>query len=565
VKRVLLGAVLAMAVAGAGRAASVAPLLVVSSDYTKWSVDHVFTYGRGGPLRALAPGSTAAASPDGKLVAFIRDDALWTVRADGRLARRVAALGGEPWFGRSPVWSPDGRRVAVQVGDHVDLVELETRVVTRIEASAAAISPDGAQVAYVDHKGLEVADASGSNPHLVVPGWTQGIGVAWSPDGRWIAFSAWRADGAARVVVVRPDGTGLRELGGLGPGIPGAPAWSRDGRIAWRASPRVQVATPTGSVRLLARVRGVPASLAAPAWSPGGRLVALRTTASGVALVPTMRGRVRVLHPPTPAQSIQDSLSWAGERVVFSARKSRSDLELSLVRVDGSGLRALTRNGFADRDPTWAPDGRTVAFSRVGARRHGIYRIGVPGGTVRRLTDGDDRAPAFAPDGRSIAFVRGNTISLLDLRTRRISALATTKIRPRQLFWTKDATAIVFGDEYSLKRLDVATGQASVIDVGGDVFRPVLSPDGTRIAFLSYRDPHYYRDPDAWGIFVASLDGTNVRKVSTTGKFGPTSWSADGTTLVVTDGSRLELVDLASGRATALFNGGHSVGAAFHP
>jgi dipeptidyl aminopeptidase/acylaminoacyl peptidase len=48
-------------------------------------------------------------SPDGRRLAFVREDEIWIVEADGsRLTKVVAKPGG----GRDPRWSPDGRRLA---------------------------------------------------------------------------------------------------------------------------------------------------------------------------------------------------------------------------------------------------------------------------------------------------------------------------------------------------------------------------------------------------------------------------------------------------------------------
>jgi Tol biopolymer transport system component len=257
-------------------------------------------------------------------------------------------------------------------------------------------------------------------------------------------------------------------------------------------------------------------------------------------------------------------VSWGEQDLVFTARKARSDLELVLVRADGSGARPLTSNRFGDRDPGWSPDGKTIVFARVGARR-GLYTIGAGGGPVRRLTRGDDRAPAFSPAGATIAFTRGASIRLFDVRTVRSRPVATTRLRPRQLSWTRDGTSIVFGDEYGVRRVDLAKREVATIDVGGDAFRPLVSPDGTRIAFLGYRDERYFRDPAAWGIFVSSIDGANVRRISSTEKFGPTSWSPDQRLLAATDGARLRLVDASTGSARLLFASGRTVFGAFRP
>ena len=48
-------------------------------------------------------------SPDGRRLAFVRDDEVWVVEADGS---RLTAVAGKPAGGRAPRWSPDGHRLA---------------------------------------------------------------------------------------------------------------------------------------------------------------------------------------------------------------------------------------------------------------------------------------------------------------------------------------------------------------------------------------------------------------------------------------------------------------------
>src|SRR4051812_48337400 len=48
-------------------------------------------------------------SPDGRRLAFTRDDEIWIVEADGSRLTRVVA---NPAGGHDPRWSPDGRRLA---------------------------------------------------------------------------------------------------------------------------------------------------------------------------------------------------------------------------------------------------------------------------------------------------------------------------------------------------------------------------------------------------------------------------------------------------------------------
>lgn len=111
--------------------------------------------------RRLVTGSAASPSwtADGLSVfAFVREGALWTIQADGSNARRLVdvrtprdTLGFtalEP-----PRWSPDGRRIAI-----------------------------------VDARGIRLLDRDGSHVRLVRVSGARG--VAWSPDGGTLSFTA---------------------------------------------------------------------------------------------------------------------------------------------------------------------------------------------------------------------------------------------------------------------------------------------------------------------------------------------------------------------------------------
>ena len=58
-------------------------------------------------------------------------------------------------------------------------------------------------------------------------------------------------------------------------------------------------------------------------------------------------------------------------------------------------------------DPTWAPDGQSIAFSALVGGYTDLYVYDLRSGTSRRLTNDAfaDLQPAWSPDGRTIAFV----------------------------------------------------------------------------------------------------------------------------------------------------------------
>src|SRR5213078_4219810 len=84
----------------------------------------------------------------------------------------------------------------------------------------------------------------------------------------------------------------------------------------------------------------------------------------------------------------------------------------------GSNLRRLTNDKYADLEPSWSADGKTIAFATdrgaatdFNALKFGNLRIALlhlDNGSIevlRHMDQGKNIDPAWAPDGRSLAFV----------------------------------------------------------------------------------------------------------------------------------------------------------------
>jgi Tol biopolymer transport system component len=73
------------------------------------------------------------------------------------------------------------------------------------------------------------------------------------------------------------------------------------------------------------------------------------------------------------------------------------------------------------------------------------------------------------------------------------------------------------------------SGEANITNDPGNDYAPAWSPDGSRILFVSDRDPDLINDGD---IYTANPDGSNVNRVTVGARAGSADWSPDGTWIV---------------------------------
>jgi Tol biopolymer transport system component len=264
------------------------------------------------------------------------DGRLWQADADGTNPRPFVA--GNLGRALSPVYSPDGRRVAylTQAGD---------------------LQPMSIYVADAD--GSHASNVTGDMKVIAGP-----LDVpAWSPDGSRLAFMS-DTDGINRIYTVGADGSGLSPVTEADANRR-YPTWSPDGEwLAYQLKPRdatggthVAISHPDGSDerRLVSVPQVNPATLAAPQWAPDSKRLAYFT--SGV-----------------------------GNDVV------------GIVDLDGirTPLSRDTENAF---NPLWSPDGRRLLYSHHGATvvdpDNPRDRIEIPAGFA-------DCAAAWAPDATAI-------------------------------------------------------------------------------------------------------------------------------------------------------------------
>lgn len=228
------------------------------------------------------------------------DNTVWVQSSRGGPMRRLVRVAGDRRWIEQPVWSPDGRRIAVSAccaayNTNVFVMSADGRDLHPLSAvhngaGGASWSPSGQRIVYSAAlrgatQTLMLMNANGSGKHRLTATSDQDSEPAWSPGGAWIVFVRDLPSGATRLELIRPDGSGLHPVADL-PGGQDSPAWSPDGRwiafewdIGSGTGDNIYAIRPdgTGLHRLTAALDGARQ----PAWSPDGRWIAYSSGVGG--------------------------------------------------------------------------------------------------------------------------------------------------------------------------------------------------------------------------------------------------------------------------------------------
>ena len=288
---------------------------------------------------------------------------------------------------RSPVWSPDGTKVAYEKVTFEPAWKQNTPIYSWdpeydyfYSRAMPQMSFDG-KLAVTDHPGdgsVMIMDPDGSNPKRIYGGpgiKGRSFQATWSPDGQWVAFGfgGWfynRETTNNVIMRVRRDGTGAEVLTD-GKSNCGFPSYSQDGK------------------RLVYRLYG--------------------TQGGGLRILNLEDKSIRVL---TNDDDNMPGWSPDGSRIVFTRKLPNANFDVFTIRPDGTDLRQLTNSRGTDGHAVWTHDGRllyssgiygfkdeAVTYDRNFQPYGGIFIMNADGSGKRLLTDSpwEDATPVYAP------------------------------------------------------------------------------------------------------------------------------------------------------------------------
>lgn len=178
-------------------------------------------------------------------------------------------------------------------------------------------------------------------------------------------------------------------------------------------------------------------------------------------------------------------MSGPGSGKIAFVSNRDGNLDIYALDSDGSNLTRLTDDPSQDVNPIWSPDGSRIAFlsardSASPNRTYGIYVMDADGSEVKRVS----------PAGG-------------DYRNR--------NVLPN---WSSDGSSLTFPacqeDDCGIFEFDLANSYLTNVTDSPEFLLPVVSPDGSRVLFVSHRD----RDGDSpIGLYVANVDGSDWVRV----------------------------------------------------
>ena len=506
-------------------------------------------------------------SPDGTQIAFTYKGDIYKVATEGGTAVRLTS---QPSYEAVPVWSPDGSKIAFLTdrngGSDIYVMNANGGKATRLTYNSAtetpeAFSPDGKYVyfsASIQDPASSVMFPSGRLTELykVPVGGGQVSQVIASP-AQMISFNAagtmflyqdqkgmedeWRkhhTSSITRDIWSCDLSTGKHVNLTNRAGEDRNPVLSADGKSVYFLSERngktfnvytFDLNNPS-EVRAVTNFKTHPVRFLSQ--SNDGRLAFTYDgeiyTKSGNAAPKKVVIDVTIDEENLPAViSVNNGASGAvvspdGKQVAFTKRG-----EVFVTSVEYTTTKQITETAAAERQITWAPDNRAIAYTSERDGHWNIYKaeiareedLNFPNATLIKeealfnAKDGVERTyPAFSPDGNELAFIQDrNKLMVMNIKSKKVRQITDGSTYARRnggfdYSWSPDGKWFVLSvvdnkhDPYSDVAIVSADGEGKIVNLTQSGYfdeSPRWVMDGNAILFLSER--YGMRNHASWG------------------------------------------------------------------
>jgi len=498
-----------------------------------------------------------AISPDGRWIAFSYRGDLWRVAAGGGEARPLTSHVG---YERSPVWSPDSRRIAFASDRHgnfdVFVMDRDGGAATRLTFHSAndtpsAFSRDQGRVIFSSRRRdapeasigpawvgeLYAIPVDGGRPKQLLT--TPAERARFSPDGGRMVYQDWKGwenywrkhhvSAVTRDIWVYDRASKTHTRMTRWRGEDRDPVWVTDGifflserggsfNVYKLAEPPVQVTKHARHpVRFLSAADDGTLCYAynGELWTRRGDQKPMR-----IAVEAHAGAKVNVAEAITLKKGATGfAVSPDESEIAFVARG-----EVFVASVKHGTTKRITSTAEQERSVVWMPDGKTLVYA---AEREGSWNLYKTSRTRDEepyfflattlkeeplLVTGDDTyQPLVSPDGKQLAFLRNrDTLCVLDLATKVAKVVLPGRFNYSysdgdvKYEWSPDSRYLLTGyiapgrwiDDVAI--VDVAQAKATNMSLSGyHESQPQWSPRGDAVLFRSDRLGR--RSHGSWG------------------------------------------------------------------
>ena len=400
-----------------------------------------------------------------KVVLEVLDNPFWLVPIPAGSPRPLGQVSAH-----DAVWAPHGKLIFAEANDIYiakhDGTDPRKIATTRDVPGTLSISPDGSRIRFSvsniinNTSELWEVRTDGSGIHPLLPGWNNPPNDCcgrWTPDGSFYVFQSTH-DGAANVWIVPDQSDWWRKVPRepvqltTGPLQFGSPLPSKDGKTLFMTGVQQRaelVRYDAKSGDFAPYLGGISAGDVN--FSRDGQWVTYVSYPDDTLWRSKLDGSARLQLTYPPMRTGLGHWSPDGQQIAFAGALPGKPWRVYLISKDGGSPQSLTSTTeeLQEADPTWSPDGNTLAFGHSGfgsdvalielfnLKTHEISQLPGSGGFF---------GPRWSPDGRYIVALSqdGNKFMLYNVKDHQWRQLDLKLNSFGYLAWSHDSAYVYF-------------------------------------------------------------------------------------------------------------------------